>query len=169
MKHNVINNLFVENANIFKSLSHPKRLEIIHLLRDQSLPVTDIYQMLDLPQANLSQHLQVLRENKIVKTKKKGKQVFYQVAHKNYLKACDLIRQVLQQDQKLTDILDIKTDPICGMRLTSISAAHIYEHNGVTNYFCASGCLKQFRLNEAVQKRSKPRGSGPRKLLRSGI
>lgn len=145
MSKNKITDIFQAHAIILKAISHPKRLEIIHLLRDQSLPVTDIYQMLDLPQANLSQHLQVLRDNHIVNTKKNGKQIFYQVAHKNYLKACDLIRQILQQDQSLADVISIKTDPVCGMRLTPLSAAHIYERNNVTNYFCASGCLKKYK------------------------
>jgi DNA-binding transcriptional ArsR family regulator len=46
-----------KQATILKALSHPRRLEIIHLIRDQELPVQDIHQMLDLPQANVSQHL----------------------------------------------------------------------------------------------------------------
>jgi ArsR family transcriptional regulator len=58
--------LFELHANLLKALSHPRRLEIIHLLRDQELPVTDIYTMLDLPQANISQHLMVLRDAQVV-------------------------------------------------------------------------------------------------------
>ncbi len=142
---NKIVDVFAKHAEVLKALSHPKRLEIIHLIRDQKLSVTDIYQMLDLPQANLSQHLQVLRDHNIVKIQRRGKQIFYQVSHHNYLVACDLIRQVLQQDQTLSEILTIKTDPICGMRLTPLSAAHIYKHNNITNYFCASGCLKKYK------------------------
>ena len=148
--------IFNLHADVLKALSHPKRLEIIHLLRDQSLSVSDIQQMLDLPQANLSQHLQVLRDQKIVNCEKKGKQIFYKVSHPNYLKACDLIRQVLLEIHKdnsklnrdlrseISNLLPTAIDPICGMRLTPSTAAFFYDYNGIINYFCASGCLKTF-------------------------
>ena len=149
--------IFNLHTDILKALSHPKRLEIIHLLRDHSLSVGEIQQMLDLPQANLSQHLQVLRKNKIVTATKRGKQIFYQVAHPNYLKACDLIREVLfgrhQKNQKLnqdlssdiSNLLPIGIDPVCGMRLTPATAAFTYTSGGTTHYFCASGCLEKYK------------------------
>jgi len=139
--------IFELHANILKSLSHPKRLEIIHLLRDHSLSVTEIQKMLGLPQANLSQHLQILRENKIVTCIKKGKQIFYQVSHPNFIKACDLIREVLQQKQCLSDLLPIGIDPVCGMKLTPASAAFTHAHGGTIHYFCATGCLEKFIKN----------------------
>ncbi|MCC6710776.1 MAG: helix-turn-helix domain-containing protein, partial [Candidatus Pacebacteria bacterium] len=43
--------VFELHAQLLKALAHPKRLEIIHLIRDQELSVSDIHQMLDLPQA----------------------------------------------------------------------------------------------------------------------
>jgi ArsR family transcriptional regulator len=137
--------IFNLHADVLKALSHPKRLEIIHLLRDQSLSVSDIQQMLDLPQANLSQHLQVLRDQKIVNCEKKGKQIFYKVSHPNYLKACDLIREVLHQKNHLSDLLPIGIDPICGMKLTPSTAAFAHTNNGQLHYFCASGCLEKYK------------------------
>lgn len=137
--------IFNQHSDILKALAHPKRLEIIHLLRDQSLSVSEIQQMLDLPQANLSQHLQVLRDQKIVTSKKQGKQIFYQLAHQNYLHASDFIREVLKQKYSLSDLLPTAIDPICGMRLTPSTAAFVHEYNGIINYFCASGCLKKYK------------------------
>lgn len=103
--------------------------------------------MLDLPQANLSQHLQVLRENKIVTCEKRGKQIFYQVAHPNFTKACDLIREVLFPNQKinLPNLLPIGIDPVCGMKLTPTTAAFTYKSNNNLHYFCASGCLEKYK------------------------
>lgn len=141
----MISEIFSLHADVLKALAHPKRLEIIHLLRDQSLSVSDIQQMLGLPQANLSQHLQVLRDQNIVVSKKQGKQIFYQVSHKNYIEACDLIRQVLQQKHCLTDLLPTAIDPICGMRLTPATASYVYKDDKVTHYFCAAGCLNKFK------------------------
>lgn len=142
---NMYQQIFNLHTDILKALSHPKRLEIIHLLRDHSLSVGEIQGMLDLPQANLSQHLQVLRENKIVNTAKKGKHIFYQVAHPNFIKACDLIREVLRQKQCLSDLLPIGIDPICGMKLTPSTAAFTHTADGHLHYFCASGCLEKYK------------------------
>ena len=49
--------IFAYHTKLLKAMSHPKRLEIIHLLRDQALTVSEIQSMLDLPQpilANIS-------------------------------------------------------------------------------------------------------------------
>lgn len=147
--------IFELHANILKALSHPKRLEIVHLLRDQKMSVSEIQSMLDLPQANLSQHLQILRENHIVCCHKRGKQIYYSISHPNFVKACDLIREVLHDSHKgsklcndlgenLSDLLPIGIDPICGMKLTPKTAAFIKKVDGTTHYFCASGCLEKF-------------------------
>jgi ArsR family transcriptional regulator len=151
--------IFELHTDILKALSHPKRLEIIHLLRDQSLSVGEIQAMLDLAQANLSQHLQVLRENNIVACTKKGKQIFYRVANPKLLKACDLIREVLFETNlntslntdlmgNLSDLLPIGIDPICGMRLTPATAAFTYKTDNQIHYFCASGCLEKYKNQE---------------------
>jgi len=148
--------IFKLHSDILKALAHPKRLEIIHLLRDSSLSVTEIQNMLDLPQANLSQHLSVLRTNNIVISKKKGKQIYYRVFHKNYLKACDLIREVLFQSQQegntendlsqnLSSILPIGIDPVCKMKLTPQTASFTLTHQNENLYFCASGCLQKYK------------------------
>ena len=149
--------VFELHSNLHKAMAHPKRLEIIHLLRDQTLTVTQIQDMLDLPQANLSQHLQILRTSGVCSCRKLGKKIYYCLAHKNFIKASDLLRDVLvekyKKDDKLADELTLKmsdlvplaVDPVCGMRLSPKTAAFAYKHKGENYYFCASGCLHQFK------------------------
>jgi uncharacterized membrane protein YraQ (UPF0718 family) len=36
-------------------------------------------------------------------------------------------------------------DPVCGMQVEKANAAAIYEHEGMTYYFCAPGCLESFK------------------------
>jgi ArsR family transcriptional regulator len=150
--------IFELHAELLKALAHPKRLEIIQLLRNQKLTVTQIQTMLDLPQCNVSQHLQILREANVVSTSKKGKQVTYQIAHKNFIKACDQIREILIEQNKdtkladeltlkMTDLVPLTTDPVCGMRVSPKTAAFAHKHNNHSYYFCASGCLKEFTSN----------------------
>ncbi len=150
--------VFKLHSNLLKSLSHPKRLEIVHLLRSQELSVSQIQAMLDLPQANLSQHLMVLRKVKAVVSKKIGKEVYYKLAHQNFIKASDLLREVLvdrykhdpladEFTQKMTDLVPLKTDPVCLMRVSPKTAAAAIKHSNKTYYFCASGCKKIFKAN----------------------
>lgn len=148
--------VFELHAELLKALAHPKRLEIVHLLRDRSLTVGEIQEMLDLPQANLSQHLQILRNAKVVTTKKKGKQIHYRLSHKNFIKASDLLRCVLLEKYKddklytnlkmqMADLLPSEKDPVCGMYLSPKTAAfaHVYEDRDY--FFCAAGCYRKFK------------------------
>lgn len=150
--------VFQLHSELLKALSHPKRLEIIHLLRSKELSVTEIQEMLDLPQANLSQHLQVLREAWVVATRKEGKQIYYKLAHKNFIKACDLVREILierHKDNKLadeftmkmSDLVPVTHDPVCGMRVSPKTASFAYPNGSHDYYFCASGCLERFKKN----------------------
>lgn len=155
---NIYQQVFHFHANLLKALSHPKRLEIIQLIRFKTLSVSEIQQMLDLRQANLSQHLQILRQAEVVKTKKQGKQIYYRIAHKNFIKASDLLRQVLiekhQNDKlsdaltyKMTDLVPVVSDPVCKMRISPKTAAFAISHHHKQYYFCASGCFKKFQEN----------------------
>ena len=148
--------IFELHADLLKALSHPKRLEVVNLLRDKGLNVGEMQEMLGLPQANLSQHLMVLREAGVVKTEKKGKEVFYKLTSKNFVKASDLLREVLikiHKDDDLADELTIKmkdlvpvvADPVCKMRVSPKTAARGFKYEGQTYYFCASGCLESFK------------------------
>ncbi len=150
--------VFKKHASLLKALAHPKRLEIMQLLRGHELSVTDIQTMLALPQANLSQHLQVLRGFGVVETKRVGKQIYYRVAHENFIKASDLLRQVLIKRQsgkkeigelkiKMTELVPLVIDPVCGMRLSPKTASGDYIWKKKHYYFCASGCYKTFKLN----------------------
>lgn len=148
--------MFQLHADLLKALAHPRRLEIIQLLRDQELPVSDIHQMLDLPQANISQHLMLLREAQIVKTRREGKQVFYQLADQRIMQASDLIRAVLIDQNKGTDLADglslnmqdlvpLTQDPVCHMRVSPKTAGFHLTHHRRAYFFCASGCLAKFK------------------------
>ncbi|MBI3984333.1 MAG: metalloregulator ArsR/SmtB family transcription factor [Candidatus Levybacteria bacterium] len=150
--------VFFFHAKLLKALSNPKRLEILQLLRNQQLTVSEIQEMLSLPQGNLSQHLQVLRLSKVVEAKRDGKQIHYKVAHKNFIKASDLMREILieqhQNDplikdlgRKMTDLVPLSLDPVCKMRLSPKTASFISKLNGDSYYFCASGCFETFNKN----------------------
>jgi len=161
--------IFEWQAEIYKSLANPKRLEIIHLLRNQELSVSQMMRMLNLPQANLSQHLQVLRDGGLVETRREGKEIYYRLAHKNLILASDLVREMLvDQHQgeegveeelrmRMKDLVPLVVDPVCGMRLSPKTAAFALKHEGGMVYFCAAGCKEEFEKKpERYLKESNP-------------
>jgi DNA-binding transcriptional ArsR family regulator len=89
-------------AEISKTLAHPLRIAILHYLRDGEKTVNDLTQTLGASQSNISQHLALLRQRHIVKTRKEGSTVYYRVASPKISQACDMVREVLleQLNQK---------------------------------------------------------------------
>lgn len=147
--------IFELHADLLKALAHPKRLEIIHLIREQKLSVTDIHTMLDLPQANISQHLMILRDAGIVRTERDGKQIYYSLVGHEIIEASDLVRSFLidrcqdatmvdELTMRMKDLVPLVHDPVCQMRVSPKTAGFSCDHAGKTYYFCASGCMKLF-------------------------
>lgn len=87
--------LFELHAEVCKIFSHPKRLQIIEALRDHELTVSEVVGHLGIPKANVSQHLAVLRQRRVVMTRREGLNVYYRIANPKIIQACDLMRQVL--------------------------------------------------------------------------
>jgi DNA-binding transcriptional ArsR family regulator len=80
-------------AGIFQALAHTTRIAIVELLRDEGeVPVSAVYERLELEQSNVSQHLAVLRSKHLVQTRKEGNQVFYSLRHKIIGDVLDLMR-----------------------------------------------------------------------------
>lgn len=149
--------IFQLHAKLLKALANSKRLEIFQLLRNQEMNVADMQTMLALPQANLSQHLTVLRHAGVVKTRRDGKEIYYSVSHKNYVRANDLFRKTLiasNKDKvsdimfhKMSDLVPLTVDPVCGMRLSPQTSAFASTGGGHEYFFCGSGCYETFRKN----------------------
>lgn len=138
---------------VLKSLGNSRRLEILQLLKNRRLNVTEMVQMLGLPQPNLSQHLSVLRQHGLVKISKDGQKVYYSLADNKITKAVELIHQFLKDQQQLEydlsheNIFPIVKDPVCSMRLSASEAYTSLKHGGHTYYFCASGCKNKFHTS----------------------
>jgi ArsR family transcriptional regulator len=84
-------------AEIFQALAHPTRIAILDLLRQGELSVGAFAERLDLEQANLSQHLAILRAKQMVTTRKAGNQVFYAVRDPLIWKMLDLMLRYFQK------------------------------------------------------------------------
>jgi len=72
-------------AKMMKALANPARLEIIEMLSQGEKSVEGIVQTTNLSIANASQHLQVLKNNNIVKSRKEGHYVYYSLVNNEFL------------------------------------------------------------------------------------
>lgn len=83
-------------ADIFQALAHPTRIAILELLADGELSAGTLIEKLGMEQANVSQHLAVLRGKQIVVNRKVGNQVFYSVRDPILFEVLALLRRYFQ-------------------------------------------------------------------------
>jgi ArsR family transcriptional regulator len=83
------------HSDVCKTLANPKRQEILDNLREKEMTVSEIVKKTGISQANLSQHLAILRTKGIVTTRRDGINVYYSITNSKIIQAFDLISQVL--------------------------------------------------------------------------
>lgn len=89
--------LFELQAEVCKTLANPKRLEIIAELKAGELSVGDLVERLGATKANVSQHLAVLRQQRVVKTRRDGVNIYYSINNPKIIEACALMKAVLME------------------------------------------------------------------------
>lgn len=102
--------LFELQAELCKTLANPKRLEILEILKGHTeISVNEMSELLEIPKANTSQHLAVLRQAGVVATRKDGINVYYSLRSPKISEACALTRQILlerlEANAGLTDLI----------------------------------------------------------------
>jgi len=93
------------HASICQTLANPKRLEIIAHLRDGEKSVTELTEAMQISQANLSQHLGLMRQKGIVVARREGLNSYYRLSNSKIIQACDLMRQVLLENLETGAVL----------------------------------------------------------------
>jgi len=79
-------------AAMLKCIGHPIRLQIIELLeREGEQNVTTIYETLGIEQAVASQHLNLMRDKRILASRREGVNVFYRIDDARVTRVIDCI------------------------------------------------------------------------------
>ena len=92
-------------ADIFQALAHPTRIAILELLSDGELSAGVLIEKLGMEQANVSQHLGVLRVKQLVVNRKAGNQVFYSLRDPVLIEVLDILRRYFSS--QLTDTMNL--------------------------------------------------------------
>lgn len=82
-------------AEICSALASPVRLHILDLLAEGEKTASDLLEVLEIPKANLSQHLAVLKDAGIIHSRKEGLYQYMNLSIPKIKEACALVRSVL--------------------------------------------------------------------------
>ncbi len=82
-------------SEICKTLTNPKRIEILNALKNEERTVSELVATLGASKANVSQHLAVMRHKGILSTRRVGVNIYYRVTNPKVIEACTLMKEVL--------------------------------------------------------------------------
>ncbi len=97
--------IFELQAEVCKIFTNAKRLEIIHALKEGEKTVTELVEILGIPKANVSQHLSILKNRGILKSRREGVNIYYSISNPKVIQACNLMREVLSEQLKDQELL----------------------------------------------------------------
>lgn len=87
-------------ASVCRTLSHPVRISIVHLLADGPREVGRIARDLGISQPNASQHLAVMRTAGLVDAVRDGREVSYRLSDPEIVVACQIMASVLRRHHR---------------------------------------------------------------------
>ena len=97
--------LYERHADMCKVFSNAIRLRVLSVIGKREMPVAGIAEKLGVPLGTVSPHLLMMKQRRVLVSRKKGNQVFYRLANPKILKAFDLIREILSEQIRLEGLL----------------------------------------------------------------
>ncbi len=85
---------------MLKTMSHPIRLKILCLLQDKEMTVGDIRDEVKTTNANVSQHLSILRNQKIISFRKDANFIYNRIDDVRVLELMQTMRKLYCQDME---------------------------------------------------------------------
>jgi ArsR family transcriptional regulator len=91
---NMVYNQIEDLALLLKSISHPIRLKILCLLQDQELSVSEIRDSVETSGANITQHLNILRNQGVNDFRKDANFIYNRIADKRIIELMKALQQI---------------------------------------------------------------------------
>src|SRR3989338_4150394 len=108
MKSPLPKEAYYKNAEIYRVMANPKRLEILNLLAIWEMSVDEIAEALRISKANVSQHLALLRQTRLVVVRRKGLNAFYKITDPRIVKPCHIFHDLLRKNLIQVSIPEIR-------------------------------------------------------------
>ena len=97
MKSSLSKEAYHKNAEIYKVMANPKRLEILNLLAIWEMSVDEIAETIGISKANASQHLAILRQMRLVIVRRSGLNAFYKITDPKIVRPCHIFHDLLRK------------------------------------------------------------------------
>ena len=85
-------------AELFKVFGDSTRIRILFVLFEAEVCVCDLAKVLNMTQSAISHQLRILKQNKLVKSRREGKSVFYSLADDHVRTIVDQGREHIEED-----------------------------------------------------------------------
>jgi len=97
--------LYKLQAEFCKGMAHPKRIQILRVLKGGEKSVNELAKLTGIPQANMSQHLSILRQFGLLNTRREGTNIYYSISDRRIVEACELVRNCIGERLKKAQIV----------------------------------------------------------------
>ncbi|MBI9044323.1 MAG: winged helix-turn-helix transcriptional regulator [Anaerolineaceae bacterium] len=95
-KFQLKNELHRLHADICSALGDPNRILILYCLAEKTKSVSELVDILEIPQPSVSRHLKILKERNMVIPHRAGKNIIYELIDFRVIEALDLLRGMMQ-------------------------------------------------------------------------
>ncbi len=89
-----------EVAHLFAALSEPSRLALLQALYKGPMAVHELMKTCGMKQANVSKHMAVLHDRRLVERRREGSFIKYKIADPMVFALCDLVCGKMERDAK---------------------------------------------------------------------
>jgi len=96
--------LYRLQAEFCKAMAHPKRIRILRMLNDGEKSVNELSKMTGISQSNISQHLAILRNFGLLRTRREGTTIYYEIMDRRIVEACELVRSCIGERLKRSQV-----------------------------------------------------------------
>lgn len=100
--------IYEVKAEFFKTLAHPARIRVLEVLSDGERPVNELLPLVGIEPSHLSQQLAVLRRAGLVRSRRDGSSVIYDVVDRRLFALLDAAKHILTTS--LTESADLLRD-----------------------------------------------------------
>ena len=92
-------NVYARNAELYKLLAHPARLEILNILKLQDASLEELTTTLDLAKANVSQHLAILKMARVVSVRRDNGEAIYSIVNADIVAPCKILKDLWEKSE----------------------------------------------------------------------
>jgi len=94
----IVKEMMPEETELFKVFGDSTRIRILFVLFEAEVCVCDLAKALNMTQSAISHQLRILKQNKLVKSRREGKSVFYSLSDDHVRTIIDQGRNHIEED-----------------------------------------------------------------------